>query len=340
MTAFKCIPLLLAAIFLLALSTTPLIRAIALRTGILDHPSRRSSHAVPTPRGGGLAIVAASNVGFLFLWSSGALSGRSLLGLLGGLLIALIGFIDDRRSTSSFLRLAVHFAAAVLAIAVFGGVPPIQVGGTVVHAGILGCVFGTIAIVWAINLFNFMDGIDGVAASEAIFILCAACSLRLRSGSATDLGSPELILAAAILGFLIWNWPPARIFMGDVGSGYLGYVIAVLALASGRTDAVWPFVWVTLGGVFFVDATVTLGRRILRRERVDQAHRTHAYQWTARGWGSHGRVTLAVLAINVVWLLPCAWLEMSAPQYALWLTAAAMAPLVAIALWAGAGRRE
>ena len=287
-----------------------------------------------------MAIVAVSNLGFFLLWYSGYLSGRSLLGLLGGLLVALIGFVDDRRSTSSFVRLAVHFAAAALAIAVLGGVPAIQVGSVVVHGGILESLFATVAITWAINLFNFMDGIDGVAACEAIFILCAACSLWLHSGSPTDLGVPELILAAAIFGFLIWNWPPARIFMGDVGSGYLGYVIAMLALGSGRTDAVWPFVWVTLGGVFFVDATVTLGRRMLRRERVDQAHRTHAYQWMARSWGSHRRVTLAVMAINVIWLLPCAWLEMSAPRYAVWLTAAAMTPLVAIALWAGAGRKE
>jgi len=319
---------------------TLLIRTVAIRAGIIDHPSDRSSHTIPTPRGGGIAIVAAANIGFLILWVSGYFSTSLLLALLAGLAIALIGFIDDRRSISSVSRLMVHFAVAALAIVAIGGMPSIRVGSHLLQPGLGLSLLGVFAVVWTTNLFNFMDGIDGVAASEAIFILCAACVLSLRFGSSTNLGVSELVLAAAILGFLIWNWPPARILMGDVGSGYLGYSIAVLALASGYENPVLPYVWITLGGVFFVDATVTLGRRLLRLERIDQAHRTHAYQWVARSWRSHGRVTLAVVAIDVIWLLPCAWLELSIPGYAARLTGLAMVPLAIIALWAGAGRSE
>lgn len=340
MTAAEFLLILLSSTFAATFAMTFLIKLFAKRAGIMDLPSRRSSHSVPTPRGGGLAIVAAASMGFLVLHMFGYLPKPVLLALMGGLVVAVIGFTDDRRPISSAVRLTVHFAAAALAIAVLGGTPPLQLGGALVRLGLSGAVIGALAMVWTINLFNFMDGIDGIAASEAIFVLCAAGALSLHSGYPTSLTAAEWLLAAASLGFLVWNWPRARIFMGDVGSSYLGYSIAVFALASGYDNPVAPLAWLTLGGVFFVDATVTLMRRILRSERADEPHRTHAYQWMARRWGSHRRVTLAVTAINVIWLLPCAWLETTAPRYALWLTGLGMAPLVAIAFWAGAGRRE
>jgi Fuc2NAc and GlcNAc transferase len=332
--------ILFGSTFALTLSTTLLIRVIAKRAGFMDRPTHRSSHIVPTPRGGGLAIVATASVGFVILGLSGILSEPLLLALLGGLLVALIGFIDDWRPTSSALRLTVHFAAAGLALALLGGAPPVQVGDSLIHLGPGGVVLGAVAMVWTINLFNFMDGIDGIAASEAIFVLCAAGGLSLVSGHPTALTASELLLAAATLGFLFWNWPPARIFMGDVGSGYLGYGIAVLALASGHENPVAPLAWLTLGGVFFIDATVTLVRRALRGERLHEAHRSHAYQWMTRRWNSHRRTTTAVATINLLWLLPMAWLETAYPRHAVWLTGAALVPLVALALWAGAGRSE
>ena len=137
-----------------------------------------------------------------------------------------------------------------------------------------------------LNLFNFMDGIDGLAASEALFVIRAGAWLSAAGGGVTAASG---VLAGACAGFLLWNWPPARIFLGDAGSGYLGYVTAVLALASarGNSDAIW--VWLILGGVFFVDATVTLVRRVLRGEHVHEAHRTHSYQWLARRWAVTAR---------------------------------------------------
>jgi Fuc2NAc and GlcNAc transferase len=128
--------------------------------------------------------------------------------------------------------------------------------------------------------------------------------------------------------------------MGDVGSGYVGFVIATLALATAGQRPVAAWIWLILGGVFFVDATVTLLRRLMRGERVHEAHRTHAYQWLARSWNNHRRVTLTVLAINLLWLLPCALWATLRPARAATITLVALAPLVALAVAAGAGRSE
>jgi Fuc2NAc and GlcNAc transferase len=201
-------------------------------------------------------------------------------------------------------------------------------------------VVGVLGIGWVLNLFNFMDGIDGIAASEGTFVAWSGALLTAAAPASSGVTAAAVILGAACLGFLRWNWPPARIFMGDVGSGYVGYVIAVLALAAGRDDPIALPVWLTLGGAFFADATVTLVRRSLRRERLHKAHRGHAYQWLSRKWGSHRRVTVAVIAINVVWLLPCAWLETVFPRFAAVIATAALAVVAAAALGCGAGRSE
>ena len=128
--------------------------------------------------------------------------------------------------------------------------------------------------------------------------------------------------------------------MGDVGSGYIGYFVSVLAVAAARDDSVAVWVWLVLGGVFFVDSTVTLVRRALRGERIHEAHRSHAYQWLARRWGSHRRVTVAVLMLNLIWSLPCAFLVTLHPNHAVAIVVVALVPLVALAFAAGAGRRE
>lgn len=307
---------------------TGLLRGYAVRAGIIDRPNARSSHSNPTPRGGGLAIVAISLVGIAVLYGLRMVPLGLFMALMGGgLSVALVGFLDDRRPVSARIRFAVHLAAAIWALAWLGGFP-------------LGNVLGVLGIVWVLNLFNFMDGIDGIAASEAIFVCCSAATLGVLAGATSAVPAVAAVIAATSCGFLLWNWPPAKIFMGDVGSGYLGYAIGVLAVAAGHESPTGMWVWLTLGGVFFVDATVTLVRRLIRGERVYEAHRSHAYQWMARTWGSHGRVTLTVTVLNIVWLLPWALLATLYREYALIATGAALIPLVALALAAGAGRAE
>lgn len=330
-----------AAIFLAAAGLTAWVRRYAIRTQLLDHPNQRSSHTQPTPRGGGLGIVIASLVAAGVLWALGKIdSGLALAFIGGGAAIAGVGFLDDRGSVPVAARFAVHLLAAIWAMYWLGGLPRLQVGEQLVDLGWIGNVLSVFGLVWALNLFNFMDGIDGLAGSEAacIGLLAGGAAYTFHAESAASLLA--ICLGLAALGFLVWNWPPAKIFMGDVGSGYLGFLIAVLAVADARDNPAALFVWLILAGVFFVDATVTLFRRWRRGERVYEAHRSHAYQHLSRRWNSHRAVTLGVLGINLGVLLPCATVAFLYPQIAGWIALLVTAGLVWLALWGGAGRRS
>lgn len=328
------------AALLLALILTAVMRKLAIAYGVLDIPNDRSAHRVPTPRGGGVAIALSTLAVSIVIYWRGALDARLLLALTGGgLAVAFVGFLDDRRQLSARIRLAAHLAAALWALVCLGGLPPMRFGDHIVSYGWLGWVVGALGIAWTVNLFNFMDGIDGIAASEAAFIACGGALLALVTQPASAVSAMGLAFGAVCGGFLLWNWPPAKIFMGDVGSGYVGYVLVVLALGATRENPAAFHVWVILGGVFFCDAIVTLVRRLVRGEAVYQAHRTHAYQWLARRWGSHRSVTIAVVLVNLLWLLPCAGFATMHPVWAGRMVLIALAPLVLLALLAGAGRR-
>ncbi len=287
-----------------------------------------------------MVVVTSGSV--LILYAAGKLPGPLAAALgVGGLGVAAVGFWDDVRSAPIAVRICVHFGAGALAVYCLGSVSGIRVGDATLSFGLLAPVLSVLGIVWTLNLFNFMDGIDGIAASEAACILFSAAGLGLLAADCSAAKvAPALIAGAACLGFLKWNWPPAAIFMGDIGSGYLGYIIAVMAIESSHSCAINIFAWLILGGVFFVDATLTLGRRLLRRERVFSPHRSHAYQWLARRWGSHRSVTVGVILINVVWLLPCAALAVRFAGSAAWICAVALAPLTILAAISGSGRAE
>jgi Fuc2NAc and GlcNAc transferase len=215
-----------------------------------------------------------------------------------------------------------------------------RVGPSLVGFGRFAPLLGMVGIIWVLNLFNFMDGIDGIAASEAAFMSFAGGALASGLTGTEGFTLVTVGFGAACLGFLVFNWSPARIFMGDVGSGFLGFLLAVFAIWIASSDPVGLLVWLILGGVFFVDATVTLLRRLWRRERVLEAHRTHAYQWLARRWKSHGKVSGAVVATNLVWLTPWALAARFDPAKAAWYAVAALLPLLVVAIWAGSGRAE
>jgi Fuc2NAc and GlcNAc transferase len=321
-----------------ASALTGLLHRYAIRSGMLDRPNERSSHSLPTPRGGGVAIVIASGIAILALALLRVVEPHLATALLGGgIAVAVVGFLDDRHHVSVRVRLAIHVAAAVWALLwlCWG----LVVGGRQECFNSLGIIFGVLAVVWTLNLVNFMDGIDGIAASEAVFVAWSGCGLALYGG---EPGSAAISLAfgAACLGFLLWNWPPAKIFMGDAGSGYIGFVIAVVALDAAARGAVALSVWAILGGVFIVDATVTLIRRMIAGESLHVAHRSHAYQRLARRWQSHRRVTVAVVMINLFWLLPWATAASLHPNWTAWVMAVALVPLVVITLAVGAGQRD
>jgi Fuc2NAc and GlcNAc transferase len=321
--------------FLAAWGGTLLMRRYALSRAMLDVPNARSSHRVPTPRGGGVAFVAVFLLGLPLLWSLDLVRPRTALALaLGGSLVAVVGFIDDRRSLSSRVRFGCHLLAAALALSVLGGWPVLELGTRSINWGALGYVFGVLAIAWSINLYNFMDGIDGLAISQAVFMALGTALIVHLAGGASY---PALLLAAACGGFLLLNWPPAKIFMGDAGSGFLGFAFALLALRStlAQQTTIWP--WLILYAVFVVDASYTLIRRMLSGQRWTEAHRSHAYQHAAQRLGAHRPVSCAVIAINLLWLLPLACAARQWPELGPWLCLLAWLPLLALAVYWRAG---
>jgi Fuc2NAc and GlcNAc transferase len=310
-----------------ALLTWVLARQFA-GTSLMDLPNERSSHQRPRPRGGGLAIVVAC------ILALSLLQGLELLAFnvwfafgLIGLAVGLAGFLDDQRLVSLEFRLLTQFVAAFLGVIVVGGLPPLQLGLFTLDFGwgadLVGCLF----LVWTMNLFNFMDGIDGIAASQAALIAACAAGLAYFMGlDGAHIGAP-LIIACAAAGFLVWNFPPARIFMGSVGSEYLGYFIGLVAIFLANADASLFWAMLVLMALLISDATMTLLMRLLSGENILHAHRTHAYQYLALRFGAHAPVTLGAFAITAFWLAPLAFLtarEMLSPILALF---AAYAPL-------------
>ncbi|GAA0402987.1 glycosyltransferase family 4 protein [Pseudomonas veronii subsp. inensis] len=290
----------------ISLLLTSALRRYALAKSLIDVPNARSSHTVPTPRGGGVAIV----VSFLFLLPvlaiSSLLSWSFTWGLLGaGAGIAVLGFLDDHGHIAARWRLLGHFSASVWALFWIGGAPPLSVMGTTFDMGWVGIVLVMLYLVWMLNLYNFMDGIDGLASLEAIFVCLSAALIYALMGFSALAWAP-LLLSFAVAGFLYWNFPPAKIFMGDAGSGFLGVTLGIFSLQAAWASPSLIWVWVILMGVFIVDATFTLIRRLVRGDKVYEAHRSHAYQYASRKYGRHLPVTLAVALVNVVWLLPIA----------------------------------
>lgn len=297
---------LLLAVFAISCVLTLVLRRYALAKSLMDIPNERSSHSIPTPRGGGVAIVIAFVLALPILTSLNLLSFAASYGLLGsGLLVAVIGFADDHGHIVAKWRLLGHFIAAAWALFWLNGLPPMSIFGGILDLGWFGNVLALVYLVWMLNLYNFMDGIDGLASAEAISVCLGACLIYWLNGTAELIWMP-MILAASVAGFLCWNFPPARIFMGDAGSGFLGFLLGGLALQAAWVGPELFWSWMILLGVFIVDATWTLIRRFVRRDKVFQAHRSHAYQYASRRFASHKVVTYGVMAINVAWLTPLA----------------------------------
>jgi len=297
---------LLIFVLCISLVLTWALRHYALNASIMDVPNERSSHTVPTPRGGGVAIVISfiAVLPILVRFDSLTLSEAAAVGG-AGLLVAILGFADDHGHIAARWRLLGHFIAAAWVLFWLNGLAPILFFSQVLDMGWAGPALGAMYLVWVLNLYNFMDGIDGLASIEAICACLGMCVIYYVAGTPELVGAP-LLLAAAAMGFLFWNFPPAKIFMGDAGSGFLGIAIGGLSLVSAWHSPHFLWCWLILLGVFVVDATFTLMRRIIRGEKIYQAHCSHAYQNASRYFKSHRFVTLAVFAINILWLLPIA----------------------------------
>src|SRR5579862_8073182 len=276
MTATVASELAVTSTLIVSVLLTGLVRVYALRANVLDIANDRSMHQNPTPRGGGLAIVIGFCVGMGILAMCGVIEHRMAAAFAcGGIPIALVGWFDDRKHVNSIVRLIVHIGGCGVA-AIVWGVERICPPFVLIWIGMPLIV---LCMAWCVNLYNFMDGLDGFSASQGVFTgFAAAALLGSRLGMPLQLAS--ILVGAACLGFLFWNWPPARIFMGDSGSGFLGFCFALLATTSLHHPSF--VVWPCLLSVFICDATVTLVSRIVSGQRWTEAHNSHAFQLLAK----------------------------------------------------------
>jgi Fuc2NAc and GlcNAc transferase len=311
----------------------------AVARGMLDVPNARSSHVFATPRGGGIAIAATALSGTLLAAARGSVPWRLSLTLFAaGAAVAVIGYLDDRHGLSRRARFAVHVAASAMCVLSLSSAPlGSDLFGIVERTVLL--VVAVLAVAWAINLFNFMDGIDGFAASQGTFVAAASAMLAWMGGR-PELAILPALTAGACCGFLLWNRPPARIFMGDVGSGFLGLWLAALALLLSVQGAVTIWTSIVLSSAFIADATTTLVRRVVAGRRWYEAHRSHAYQNLARRWQSHARVTALLWVSNLLLAMPVALLAQRYTTWAPLLAAATVLGFAIVAVMAQAGVEE
>jgi len=336
----------LAGILLIGLIASAVLTGLLRRYSVasshlMDIPNARSSHQTPTPRGGGLAIVIVFLAG-LAAFAAAGLPAAKTAWIFGGVGagVALVGFWDDHRHIPVHQRLLAHFIAAALGLYGLGGMPPLFIFGYAIDLGWAGQITGLFYLVWLLNLYNFMDGIDGLAGIEAITV-CLGGVLLYGSGSENS-GQCWILalLAMAVAGFMVWNFPPAGIFMGDAGSGFLGIVLGLFSIQAAFVAPQYFWSWLILLGVFIVDATWTLMRRFLSGEKIYEAHRSHAYQYASRYYGAHKPVTLAVAVINLCWLTPLALWVGSGGLDGLSGLVLAYLPLILLAFTFKAGTRE
>ena len=296
--------------FILTLLFTGYMRHYALKKNIIDNPNERSSHSVPTPRGGGVAVVGSYLLALAVLMYSQQLELHTGFTLMAaGFVIALLGFLDDHGHINSMLRLAIHFFVAISVVVSLGGFGEVTIFNGV-QLGFIANIIAVLFLVWLLNLYNFMDGINGIASVEAITATVSMAILYLLLS--ISLNSEILwLLAACVCGFLLWNFPKAKIFMGDACSGFLGLTLGILALIALKENLALFCAWIICLGVFVVDATYTLIKRVLDGYKMYDAHRSHSYQILSRKWGSHTPVTLVVASINLFWLFPIAYITVT-----------------------------
>jgi len=280
-------------LLILSFILTYLIKNYYIKHALLDEINERSSHSVPTPHGGGIALSASWFIGLFYLFFTNEIDLNLFYALMVGVVISVVSFFDDIYELSPKVRLFAQAFVACGGLWFLGGFDELNLFVFGIENQIFTNIFAFFLIVWFINLYNFLDGINGYAGSEIVFLSLAGFLLFG--------GGHFLVLIVATLGFLVWNYANrAKIFMGDVGSTLLGYNIAIFTIYYANEDAQNFWIWIILFGVFWFDATLTLFRRKLNREKLSQAHKKHAYQrLTQSGW-SHLKVTNFAIAVNII----------------------------------------
>ena len=284
--------MILLILLIISFSLTYFIKNYAIKKSLIAHVNERSSHTTPTPHGGGIAIAITWFIGLIYLYFTNQIESNLFYALLSGIIISVVSFFDDIFELSAKLRLSVQAIVALIGLYFLGGFDILSFGVFDILNPFITNIFAFFMIIWFINLYNFLDGINGYAGSEAIFLALA--------GFVLFGGGHFLVLAVAVLGFLFWNWNKAKIFMGDVGSTLLGYNIAIFTIYYSNQEVNNFWIWIILFGTFWFDATFTLIRRKINGEKLSQAHKKHAYQRLSQSGWSHHKVTNYSIIVNIL----------------------------------------
>jgi UDP-N-acetylmuramyl pentapeptide phosphotransferase/UDP-N-acetylglucosamine-1-phosphate transferase len=279
-------------LLLLSFGLTYFIKEYAIKKSLVAAVNERSSHSVPTPHGGGIAVSLTWFIGLVYLYMNDQIDPTLFYALIMGAVIAVVGLIDDIIELKAIPRMIVFTLVGASGLYIIGGLETITFGLFDISNIVVTSIFAMLLILWYVNLTNFIDGIDSYLSVKFIFLSVAGLLLFGAAHFA--------VLGVSVLGFLYWNWHKAKIFMGDVGSTLLGYTIAIITIYYANIESSNLWIWITLYALFWFDATVTLVRRLLNGEKPSVPHKKHAYQrLTQAGW-SHSRVTLSALGLNLV----------------------------------------
>lgn len=279
-------------LFLLSLFLTLFIRSLAIRKSILDFPNERSLHKNPTPKVGGLAVAIVWFSGLFYLYITNNIDHILFFSFIPGILLVVIGIIDDIIAIRPLYRLIFQLIVSSIALFILGGLGKLNLGFFTVENRLILSILALLGIMWFINLFNFLDGIDGYIGMEVVFITSSAILLF------NDRIAP--VLLASTLGFLIWNWQPAKIFMGDVGSTLLGFNIAVFSIYYQNTSKSSLLIWLMLSSVFWFDATLTLFRRYKKKEPLIVPHKKHAFHRIVQSGFTHQKTVIYAFSLNLI----------------------------------------
>jgi len=279
-------------LFLLSLFLTLFIRSLAIRKSILDFPNERSSHKNPTPKVGGLAVAIVWFLGLFYLYITNNIDHKLFFSFIPGVLLVVIGIIDDIIAIKPLYRLIFQLIVSGIALFILGGLGKLNLGFFTVENRLILSILALLGTMWFINLFNFLDGIDGYIGMEVVFITSSAILLF------NDRIAP--VLLASTLGFLIWNWQPAKIFMGDVGSTLLGFNIAVFSIYYQNTSKSSLLIWLMLSSVFWFDATLTLFRRYKKKEPLIVPHKKHAFHRIVQSGFTHQKTVIYAFSLNLI----------------------------------------